>query len=114
MFWAIACDTAYAMIDRDDDCRIGIKSSTILFGCYHVAGVMTAHALSPGLMALIGWWQMRDVLYFASPVSGLGSKMGIDATNKWPVETSRERGTPIAMSEEVRQRVDEMWGTLGI
>ncbi len=55
-----------------------------------------------------------DYLDFASPVSGLGSKMGIDATNKWPGETSREWGTPIAMSDEVKQRVDAMWTSLGL
>ncbi len=55
-----------------------------------------------------------DYLDFASPVSGLGSKMGIDATNKWPGETSREWGTPIAMSNEVKQRVDAMWTSLGL
>jgi 4-hydroxybenzoate polyprenyltransferase len=65
MFWAIAYDTAYAMVDRDDDRRIGIKSSAILFGQYDVAGIMAAHAVFIGLMAWIGWWQMRDVFYFA-------------------------------------------------
>ncbi|HET7160931.1 MAG TPA: UbiD family decarboxylase, partial [Burkholderiales bacterium] len=55
-----------------------------------------------------------DYLDFASPVPGLGSKMGIDATNKWPQETSRDWGTPIAMSDEVRRRVDAMWSDLGL
>jgi 4-hydroxy-3-polyprenylbenzoate decarboxylase len=55
-----------------------------------------------------------DYLDFASPVSGLGSKMGLDATNKWPGETTREWGEPIVQSEEVKKRVDEMWGELGI
>jgi 4-hydroxy-3-polyprenylbenzoate decarboxylase len=50
-----------------------------------------------------------DYLDFASPVSGLGSKMGIDATNKWPGETSREWGTPIAMDAAVKARVDKLW-----
>jgi 4-hydroxy-3-polyprenylbenzoate decarboxylase len=49
-----------------------------------------------------------DYLDFASPVSGLGSKMGLDATNKWPGETSREWGRPIAMDPAVKQRVDEL------
>jgi len=65
MFWAIAYDTAYAMVDRDDDRRIGVKSSAILFGRYDIAGIMAAHAVFIGLMAWIGWWQMRDVFYFA-------------------------------------------------
>ena len=55
-----------------------------------------------------------DYLDFASPVSGLGSKVGIDATNKWPGETSREWGVPISMPAEVRQRVDRIWQDLGI
>ncbi len=55
-----------------------------------------------------------DYLDFASPVSGLGSKMGLDATNKWPGETDREWGTPIVMDESVKTRVDERWETLGI
>ena len=55
-----------------------------------------------------------DYLDFASPVSGLGSKMGMDATNKWPGETDREWGTPIVMTDEVKQRVDDIWDSLGI
>ena len=55
-----------------------------------------------------------DYLDFASPVSGLGSKMGLDATNKWPGETSREWGKPIVMTDEVRQRVDAIWDELNI
>jgi 4-hydroxy-3-polyprenylbenzoate decarboxylase len=55
-----------------------------------------------------------DYLDFASPVSGLGGKMGMDATNKWPGETNREWGTPIVMSDEVKQRVDAMWDELGL
>ena len=55
-----------------------------------------------------------DYLDFASPVSGLGSKMGLDATNKWPGETSREWGTPIVMSADVKARVDALWQDLGL
>jgi 4-hydroxy-3-polyprenylbenzoate decarboxylase len=55
-----------------------------------------------------------DYLDFASPVSGLGSKMGIDATNKWPGETSRRWGTPISMDAAVKRRVDELWRELGL
>ena len=55
-----------------------------------------------------------DYLDFASPVSGLGSKMGLDATNKLPGETQREWGEPIVMSPEVRHRVDSLWDDLGI
>jgi 4-hydroxy-3-polyprenylbenzoate decarboxylase len=55
-----------------------------------------------------------DYLDFASPVSGLGSKMGIDATNKWPGETTREWGTVITMAPEVKARVDQIWQELGL
>jgi 4-hydroxy-3-polyprenylbenzoate decarboxylase len=55
-----------------------------------------------------------DYLDFASPVSGLGSKMGIDATNKWPGETTREWGTPIVMDAGVKARVDALWSSLGL
>jgi 4-hydroxy-3-polyprenylbenzoate decarboxylase len=55
-----------------------------------------------------------DYLDFASPVSGLGSKMGLDATNKWEGETTREWGTPIVMSAEVKQKIDSIWQELGI
>ena len=55
-----------------------------------------------------------DYLDFASPVSGLGGKMGLDATNKWPGETSREWGTPIVMDKAVKARVDEIWKELGL
>ena len=55
-----------------------------------------------------------DYLDFASPVSGLGSKMGIDATNKWPGETQREWGTPISMDEAVKERVDALFDELGL
>lgn len=55
-----------------------------------------------------------DYLDFASPVSGLGSKMGMDATNKWEGETTREWGEPIIMKDEVKARVDSMWSELGI
>ncbi len=55
-----------------------------------------------------------DYLDFASPVSGLGSKMGLDATNKWPGETQRVWGTTIAMDDAVKRRVDAMWAELGL
>ncbi len=55
-----------------------------------------------------------DYLDFASPVSGLGSKMGIDATGKWAGETGRRWGRPIVMDAEVRRRVDQLWPALGL
>ncbi|MGI1679348.1 MAG: 4-hydroxy-3-polyprenylbenzoate decarboxylase [Cellvibrionaceae bacterium] len=55
-----------------------------------------------------------DYLDFASPVSGLGSKIGFDATNKWEGETTREWGKTIEMDEAVKQRVDDIWEELAI
>jgi 4-hydroxy-3-polyprenylbenzoate decarboxylase len=55
-----------------------------------------------------------DYLDFASPVSGLGSKMGLDATNKWPGETTREWGTPIVMDKKVKEKIDDLWNELDI
>lgn len=55
-----------------------------------------------------------DYLDFASPVSGLGSKIGIDATSKWPGEVSRPWGSPITMTREVEQRIDSLWSELGL
>ena len=55
-----------------------------------------------------------DYLDFASPVAGLGSKMGLDATTKFPGETTREWGRPIEMSAAIKQKVDEMWNDLGL
>jgi 4-hydroxy-3-polyprenylbenzoate decarboxylase len=55
-----------------------------------------------------------DYLDFASPVAGLGSKLGLDATNKWPAETDRAWGRPISMAAEVKARIDAIWDDLGI
>jgi 4-hydroxy-3-polyprenylbenzoate decarboxylase len=55
-----------------------------------------------------------DYLDFASPVSGLGSKLGIDATDKWPGETARRWGRPIVMDGDVRRKVDALWPELGL
>jgi 4-hydroxy-3-polyprenylbenzoate decarboxylase len=55
-----------------------------------------------------------DYLDFASPVSGLGSKMGLDATNKWQGETTREWGKTIVMDDAVKQKVDDLWAKLGL
>jgi len=63
--WAIAYDTEYAMVDREDDLKIGVKSSAILFGRHDVLGVMLTHALFVALMAWIGWQQARGAFYFA-------------------------------------------------
>jgi 4-hydroxy-3-polyprenylbenzoate decarboxylase len=55
-----------------------------------------------------------DYLDFASPVAGLGSKVGMDATNKWEGETDREWGTSIQMDATVKERIDSMWDSLSI
>jgi 4-hydroxy-3-polyprenylbenzoate decarboxylase len=55
-----------------------------------------------------------DYLDFASPVSGLGSKMGMDATNKWPGETNRQWGRTMQMTQEVTAKVDAVWQALGL
>ncbi len=64
MFWAIAYDTEYAMVDREDDMRMGVKSSAILFGYHDVTAVVVAHAIFLVLMAVIGYWQFLGVLYY--------------------------------------------------
>lgn len=65
MFWAIAYDTEYAMVDRDDDVRLGLKSSAILLGRYDVAGVMIAHALFLSILVAVGYERQLGVLYYA-------------------------------------------------
>jgi 4-hydroxy-3-polyprenylbenzoate decarboxylase len=55
-----------------------------------------------------------DYLDFASPVSGLGSKIGLDATGKWPGETHRHWGRPIRQDAAVKARIDALWDELGI
>ena len=55
-----------------------------------------------------------DYLDFASPVAGLGSKIGMDATHKWEGETDREWGRTIEMDSSTRARIDDMWDSLGI
>ncbi len=55
VFWALAYDTEYAMVDREDDLKIGIRTSAITFGRYDVAAVMFCYAISLGLIALVGW-----------------------------------------------------------
>jgi 4-hydroxybenzoate polyprenyltransferase len=72
MFWAIAYDTEYAMVDRDDDMRLGLKSSAILLGRYDVAGVMASHAIFLVLMAIIGWWQWMGPLYYVGLAAAAG------------------------------------------
>jgi len=65
VFWAIAYDTEYAMVDRDDDIRIGMRTSAILFGKYDVAAVMACYALFLGILAAVGLWQGYGGYYYA-------------------------------------------------
>ncbi|HEY4542537.1 MAG TPA: 4-hydroxybenzoate octaprenyltransferase [Noviherbaspirillum sp.] len=55
VFWAVAYDTEYAMVDRDDDLKIGIRTSAITFGHFDVAAVMLCYALALGLIGTVGW-----------------------------------------------------------
>ena len=71
--WTIAYDTEYAMVDRDDDLRIGIRTSAILFGRHDVEAVMACYALFIAIMTTIGVWQHYGQLYFA----GLAGAMAI-------------------------------------
>jgi len=70
--------------------------------------------VDPGRDTLIAENTPIDYLDFASPVSGLGSKMGLDATSKWPGETSREWGRPIRMVDEVGARMQALLESLAI
>ncbi len=72
VFWAIAYDTEYAMVDRDDDVKLGLKSSAILLGRHDVAGVMIAHALFLIVMAGIGYERQLGAMYFAGLVVAAG------------------------------------------
>ena len=86
VFWSIAYDTEYAMVDRDDDVRIGVKSSAILLDRYDVAGVMASQALFLGLMAYVGWQQAMRLPYFA----GLGVAVVL-AAHQYRLIRGRER-----------------------
>ena len=75
MFWTIAYDTEYAMVDRDDDMRLGIKTSAILFGRHDVLAVMLSYFAFLLVMVAVGVWQRYGLAYFA----GLGVATGIAA-----------------------------------
>ena len=72
VFWTIAYDTEYAMVDRDDDIRIGIKSSALLFGRYDVLAVMFCYAMMLGLLAALGWHLGFAWIYFTALVLAAG------------------------------------------
>jgi 4-hydroxybenzoate polyprenyltransferase len=64
VFWAIAYDTEYAMVDREDDQKIGIKSSAITFGRFDVLAVMLCYGLVLLLLGMIGFWLMMGFSYY--------------------------------------------------
>lgn len=64
VFWAIAYDTEYAMVDREDDLKIGIRSSAITFGRFDVIAVMLCYAVTLALLALAGYWLLMGVAYY--------------------------------------------------
>ncbi len=64
LFWIIAYDTEYAMADRDDDIRIGVRSSAIFLGRYDVAAIMACHAMFLGIMFMIGAWNRFGPVYY--------------------------------------------------
>lgn len=72
LFWVIAYDTAYAIVDKPDDLKIGIKTSAITFGKYDVMGVMVCHALFVVLMAYIGQLQSMGVAYYTGLLTATG------------------------------------------
>ncbi len=72
VFWTIAYDTEYAMVDRDDDIRIGINSSALLFGRFDVLAVMLCYAIMLGLLAALGWRLAFSSIYFATLVLAAG------------------------------------------
>jgi len=72
IFWTLAYDTEYAMVDRDDDLKIGIKTSAILFGRFDLAAVAACYAIFLAMMARIGAWQDYGVFYYAGLAAGAG------------------------------------------
>ena len=86
LFWIIAYDTEYAMVDRDDDMKLGLHSSAILLGRYDVAAVMACHGVFLAAMTAIGLWHRLGVYYYL----GLAAAAGLVAYQYWLIRT-RER-----------------------
>lgn len=72
LFWVIAYDTEYAMVDKADDLKIGIRTSAITFGNFDVLGVMLCHAGFLGIMAAVGWIQQLGIIYYIGLAVALG------------------------------------------
>ncbi len=69
IFWALAYDTEYAMVDREDDLKIGIRTAAITFGRFDVVAVMFCYAATLGILAAIGWQLRYGALYYAGLVA---------------------------------------------
>ncbi len=85
MFWSIAYDTAYAMTDREDDLKIGIKTSAITFGRFDVAAVMLCHFVFLGVMAWAGWYSGRGLPY----AIGLAAALALMLFQQYPLIKDR-------------------------
>ena len=72
IFWAIAYDTEYAMVDREDDLKIGIKSSAITFGHFDVFAVMISYAVTLLLLVVVGKWLLLSTAYYLGLVLATG------------------------------------------
>ena len=77
VFWAVAYDTEYAMVDREDDRKIGIKTSAISFGRHDVNAVMICHAMFLAILVWIGWRYALGIYFFG----GLLMAAGLAATH---------------------------------
>jgi 4-hydroxybenzoate polyprenyltransferase len=87
LFWVIAYDTEYAMVDRDDDLRLGLRTSAIAFGRADVAAVMLCYAVYLGGMAYVGWRLHAGPIYYAGLAAALGCALW-----HWRLIRHRERG----------------------
>jgi 4-hydroxybenzoate polyprenyltransferase len=79
LFWSVAYDTAYAVVDRDDDLRVGVKSTAILFGKRVVSAVGIFHALTLGLLVIAGVMAGRGLMYYA----GIAAAAGFALYHQW-------------------------------
>jgi len=111
---ATHCERCGAALSPEDASRGTCPSCLIGLGLDPGTGTEETTRVDPRRDTLITEHTPIDYLDFASPVPGLGSKMGIDATRKLPGESDRRWGETIAMSDEVKRRVDALWRELGL
>ncbi len=78
-FWAIAYDTQYAMVDREDDLKVGIKTSAITFGRYDLAAIALCYGMTLALLAWVGWQRAMGLPFY----SGLGVAAAIACYHMW-------------------------------